>query len=57
MGKYVNGAEEFKKGRYSGDSVFEVAEEDPDYIKDLLDGNKLDDDERDLLCQAIGISE
>lgn len=54
MGKYINGADEFKKGRYSGENVFEVADEDSDYIVDLLEGNKLDDDERAVLKQAIG---
>jgi hypothetical protein len=57
MGKYINGADEFKKGQYSGESVFEVADIDPEYITGLLDGNKLDEDERELLEQSIGRGE
>ena len=57
MGKYINGADEFKKGQYSGESVFEVADIDPEYITGLLDGNKLDEDERDLLERSVGRGE
>jgi len=57
MGKYINRADEFIKGRYKGDSVFDVADEDREYIIELLGGNSLDHDERLLLQTAVGFQE
>ncbi len=41
--------ETFKRGPFANESIYEVADEYPDYIKDILEGNKADADDRELL--------
>ncbi len=41
--------ETFKKGQYSGESIYDVADEDMEYIQRLLDNDRGDREDRELL--------
>ena len=55
--RYLNELEEFVKGTYRGENIFDVAEEDPNYLQHLLDNCSIDADDTELINSALGISE
>ena len=53
---YINiDSELFTKGPYKNENVFEVGEENPEYIQRILDKYDLEYSERILLNKAIGV--
>jgi hypothetical protein len=56
--KYIDKLENFKTGKYRGEGVFDVAEEDPGYLQYLLeDGQFIDADDRALIRAALELPE
>jgi uncharacterized protein CbrC (UPF0167 family) len=56
MARYINhdsGA--FIRGKYNGDFVDEVAEEDPEYIKWLLEEGSPSTEDAQVLASSIGL--
>jgi hypothetical protein len=51
MAKLINvDSETFIKGPYKGDSVWDVADEYPEYIQEILDNEKGDREDREILA-------
>jgi hypothetical protein len=57
MARYINrDTEDFVKGTYQGENVFDVAEEDAAYLNNLLENFSLDADDKELIMKALGKS-
>ena len=52
--KYINNIENFTRGIYEGENLYDVADEDPGYIRNLIENNSLEFEERLLLAKSIG---
>ena len=52
--KILDSLDNFKKGPWKENSVFDVADEAPEYIADLLDSGAGDAEDRETMCKAIG---
>lgn len=58
MGKFVSSdTETLLKGTYRGDSIFDVAEEDPEYLENLVENHHLEAEEQSWLLKALGREE
>jgi hypothetical protein len=55
--RYLNELEEFVKGTYKGEDVYEVAEAYPDYLQHLLENCSIDAEDREIINSALGITE
>jgi hypothetical protein len=52
--RYLDSLDNFTKGTFKGDNVFDVAEEDPGYIANLLDNFTIEAQDREMMSKAIG---
>ena len=58
MSRYINqDTEEFIKGTYRGTEVYLVAEEDIEYLENLLENFPLDAEDREIINKALGREE
>jgi hypothetical protein len=55
--KYLNQLDNFTRGEWEGQSVYDVADEDPGYLQRLLDNGPIDAEDRTLLRSALGLPE
>lgn len=56
MSRYINqDTETLTQGPWRGENIFDVADEDPEYLRGLLDGNIPDALDREIICRALGI--
>jgi len=54
MAKLINkDSETFVKGPYKGESVWEVYDEYPEYIQSILDNERGDREDRELLAPLV----
>jgi hypothetical protein len=53
--RYINDLENLTKGKYQGENLYEVAEEEPSYLHNLLKNASLDMTDRELICGALGL--
>ena len=57
MARYINrDTEDFTKGTYRGENVFDVAEEDAAYLNNLLENFTLDNEDKEIIMKALGKS-
>lgn len=55
MSRYIDqDTEIFIKGQWRGESIYDVAEEDPEYIVYILDEGSPDHEDREVLCKVLG---
>jgi hypothetical protein len=47
----------FTEGPFTGDSVGDVADEDPSYLQHLLDSAPLEKEHRAVIADALGVKE
>jgi hypothetical protein len=52
--RYINSLENITKGKFQGENLYEVAEEEPSYLYNLLK-NSLEVEDRELICGALGL--
>jgi hypothetical protein len=55
--KYLNAQDNFTKGEYKDDSVYDVADEDPGYLQRLLNNLSVDAEEAEIIRGALGLPE
>jgi hypothetical protein len=54
MAKYLNDLDNFIRGTYRDENVYDVAEEDTQYLEDLLENCSLDTEDREIILKALG---
>ena len=52
MARYLNDLDNFVKGTYRGENVFDVAEEDTEYLNNLLENFSVDAQDREVINKA-----
>jgi hypothetical protein len=57
MARYLNDLDNFVKGTYRGENVFDVAEEDTEYLNNLLENFSVDAQDREVINKALGKTE
>jgi hypothetical protein len=53
--KYVDEIDNLARGKYKGENVFEVADEDPGYLRWILDECSPDKEDREIISKALGV--
>ena len=55
MSRYIDtDTETFIKGQWKGESIYDVAEEDQEYLTHILDEGSPDYEDREILCKILG---
>jgi hypothetical protein len=55
--KHLNDLENFTKGEWQDQNIWDVADEDPGYIQRLLSNGRVESDEAALFRAALGLPE